>query len=89
MLAFLPGENAYQRDVVKTKSFVAVADHVQSLTSFENTKRPEHETEEPHPLSSFEPVIPVAPSQTVPYSAFSFQYDTTSYYSIRAPPAQA
>jgi len=88
LLAFLPGENTRQQDVAKTKRFVVVADHVQSFASPENNKKTDNEKEDPHPLSSVELVDPVPPAQSVQYFAFSLQLDTTTYYPIRAPPAQ-
>jgi hypothetical protein len=89
LLAFLPSENSRQHGVTKTKHFVVGADHVQTLAPSENSKRPEGEKEDPHPVSVLEPLVPVAIPQSFQYFAFSLQLDIPAYYPIRAPPAQA
>lgn len=85
----LPGQNTHQQDSAKTKAFVVVVDHVQSLAASENAQKADKEAEDPHPLLYCDLVLPEALAERIQHFSSAILADTTAYYPIRAPPFQA
>jgi hypothetical protein len=86
LLACLPGQNTHRQDAVKTKAFVVVVDHVQSLSATESVQKADKDSEDPHPLIFCDFLLLDAPVERIPHFTFAILADTTAYYPIRAPP---
>ncbi|HSX84163.1 MAG TPA: hypothetical protein VLE50_02095 [Cellvibrio sp.] len=89
LLACLPAQTTHRHEIVKTKAFVVVVDHVQSLAAAEGAQKADKETEDPHPLIFCDFSLPDAPAEKIPHFSSSILANITAYYPIRAPPAQA